>query len=297
MEITFLGTSGMQPTKDRNLFSILLSHKTENILIDCGEGTQRQFRFVGISPIKITKILITHLHGDHINGLPGLLQNLHKNEYNKTLEIYGPKEVKNLIKIVLLIANLGNNKLKINVNEIKQGRFLNTKEFYLTAMQLDHSCNCYGYSFQETDKRKIDLKYLKKFKLKKHVLLGNLQKGKDIIYNNKKIKAKDATYIQKGKKITLIADTVYCKQAIDLAKDSDLLICESTYSKEEKNKAKEYKHLTSEDAANIAKLSQSKKLILTHFSQRYKDANVLLKEAKKIFKDTEVAKDFMKICV
>jgi len=297
MEITFLGTSGMQPTKDRNLSSLLLRYKAENILIDCGEGTQRQFRIADISPIKITKILITHLHGDHINGLPGFLQNLHKNEYKKTLEIYGPKGIKNLIKLVLTIANLGNNKLKVNVNEIEPGIFLKTKDYFLTAKKLNHSCECYGYSFTEADKRKMDMKYLKKFKLKKHVLLGKLQKGKDIVYEGKKIKVKDATYIEKGKKITLIADTSYTEQATSLAKDSNLLICESTYNKEHKQKAREYKHLTSEDAANIAKKSKSKKLILTHFSQRYKDVSGLLKEAKKIFKETSIANDFMKVNV
>ena len=285
----------MQPTKERNLFSILLSYKTENILIDCGEGTQRQFRFANISPVKITKILLTHLHGDHINGLPGLLQNLHKNGYNKDLEIYGPNGTKELLRHILIIARLEGNKLKIKVNEIKPEVFLKMKDYSLTARKLDHSCECYGYSFQEHDKRKINLKYLKKFNLKKHPLLGELQQGKDIIYEGRKIKAKYATYIEKGRKITFIADTSYTEQAVSLAKDSDLLVCESTYSKELKKKAHEYKHLTSEDAANIAKKSKSKKLILTHFSQRYKNADVLLKEAKKIFKNTEVAKDFMKV--
>lgn len=295
MEITFLGTSGMQPTKERNLFSVLIKYKSENILIDCGEGTQRQFRIADLSPIKVTKILITHLHGDHINGLPGFLQNLHKNEYNKPLEIFGPKGTKNLIKTVLTIANLGDNKLNIKTHEIDSGVFLKEKDYFLKANKLSHSCECYGYSFVESDKRKMDMNYLKKFKLKKHLLLGNLQKGKDIIYEGKKIKVKDATYIEKGKKVTLIADTNFTKNAVDLAKDSDLLICESTYSKEHKQKAKEYKHLTSEDAANIAKASKSKKLILTHFSQRYKDVSGLLKEAKKIFKETSIAYDFMKI--
>lgn len=297
MEITFLGTSGMQPTKERNLFSILLRYESENILLDCGEGTQRQFRFARISPVKITKILITHLHGDHINGLPGLLQNLNANEYNKTLEIYGPKGLKNLLKHIFIIANIKENKLKIKIQEIKPGTFLKEKNYSLIANKLSHSCECYGYSFKENDKRKIDLKYLKEFKLKKHPLIGKLQQGKDITYEGKKIKAKDATFIEKGKKITLIADTAYTKNAVDLAKDSDLLICESTYSKNQNKEAKEYKHLTSEDAAKIAKESKSKKLILTHFSQRYKDANVLLKEAKRIFKETSIAKDFMNVKV
>ena len=291
MEIIFLGTSGMHPTKERNLFSVLFRYKSENILIDCGEGTQRQLRMINIPSTKTNKILLTHLHGDHINGLPGLLQNLQANQYSKDLEIYGPVGLKKLMYHIFEIAGL---RMRVKINEIKSGIVYKSKDFYVEAKELQHSSKVYGYSFTEHDKRKINMNYLKKFNLKRHVLLGNLQKGKDVVYNGKKIKAKDATTLVKGRKLSLITDTVYCDNCIKLAKDSDLLVCECTFSKELKDKAKAFKHLTSEDAANIAKKSKSKKLILTHFSQRYKDTESLVKEAKKIFKNTVDAKDFMK---
>jgi len=291
MEIIFLGTSGMHPTKERNLFSVLFRYKSENILIDCGEGTQRQLRMINIPSTKTNKILLTHLHGDHINGLPGLLQNLQANQYSKDLEIYGPVGLKKLMYHIFEIAGL---RMRVKINEIKSGIIYKSKDFYVEAKELQHSSKVYGYSFTEHDKRKINMNYLKKFNLKRHVLLGNLQKGKDVVYNGKKIKAKDATTLVKGRKLSLITDTVYCDNCIKLAKDSDLLVCECTFSKELKDKAKAFKHLTSEDAANIAKKSKSKKLILTHFSQRYKDTERLVKEAKKIFKNTVDAKDFMK---
>ncbi|MBS3134887.1 ribonuclease Z [Candidatus Woesearchaeota archaeon] len=291
MEIIFLGTSGMHPTKERNLFSVLFRYKSENILIDCGEGTQRQLRMINIPSTKTNKILLTHLHGDHINGLPGLLQNLQANQYSKDLEIYGPVGLKKLMYHIFEIAGL---RMRVKINEIKSGIVYKSKDFYVEAKELQHSSKVYGYSFTEHDKRKINMNYLKKFNLKRHVLLGNLQKGKDVVYNGKKIKAKDATTLVKGRKLSLITDTVYCDNCIKLAKDSDLLVCECTFSKELKDKAKAFKHLTSEDAANIAKKSKSKKLILTHFSQRYKDTERLVKEAKKIFKNTVDAKDFMK---
>ena len=291
MEIIFLGTSGMHPTKERNLFSVLFRYKSENILIDCGEGTQRQLRMINIPSTKTNKILLTHLHGDHINGLPGLLQNLQANQYSKDLEIYGPVGLKKLMYHIFEIAGL---RMRVKINEIKSGIIYKSKDFYVEAKELQHSSKVYGYSFTEHDKRKINMNYLKKFNLKRHVLLGNLQKGKDVVYNGKKIKAKDATTLVKGRKLSLITDTVYCDNCIKLAKDSDLLVCECTFSKELKDKAKAFKHLTSEDAANIAKKSKSKKLILTHFSQRYKDTESLVKEAKKIFKNTVDAKDFMK---
>ena len=294
MEVIFLGTSGMHPTKERNLFSVLFRYKSENILIDCGEGTQRQLRLMDISSPKITKLLITHLHGDHINGLPGLLQNLQANQYLKDLEIYGPVGTKKLMKHVLEMTRF---RLKVKVKEIKSGIVVKNKDFYVEAKELKHSTKVFGYSFIEYDRRRVNLNYLKKFKLKKHILLGDLQKGKDIVYEGKKIKAKDATTLIKGKKVSFVIDTMYCDNCIKLSKDADLLVSECTYSKKLQELAKKRRHLTAVDAANIAKKAKAKKLIITHFSQRYKSANILLKEAKNIFKNTFVAKDFMKVKV
>ena len=282
----------MHPTKERNLFSVLFTYKNENILIDCGEGTQRQLRMIDIPSTKITRILLTHLHGDHINGLPGLLQNLQANQYNRELEIYGPTGLKRLMNNIFEIIG---GRLRVKINEIQQETIFKNKDFRIEAREMEHTTKVYGYSFVENDRRNINLNYLKKFGLKKHVLLGDLQNGRDIVYEGNKIKAKDATILVKGKKLTIITDTKYCDNAIKLSKDSDLLICECTFNKDLKDKAKEYKHLTSEDAANIAKKNGSKKLILTHFSQRYPNVNPLVKEAKKIFKNTISAEDFMKV--
>ncbi|MBS3143404.1 ribonuclease Z [Candidatus Woesearchaeota archaeon] len=292
MEIIFLGTSGMHPTKERNLFSVLVRYKSENILIDCGEGTQRQMRIIGLKTPKISRIFLTHLHGDHINGLPGLIQNLQANQYSKGLDIYGPTGTRELMKHILEITRF---RIKINVHEIVSGVVYKDEDFHVEAIELKHSIKVYGYSIIENDKRRINLDYLKKFNLKKHILLGDLQKGKDIVYEGKKIKAKDATILVKGKKLTLITDTVYCDNCVKLSKDADLLVSECTYSDKLKDLAKERKHLTAVDAATIAKKAKVKKLIITHFSQRYNDLSILLKEANKVFKNTYVAKDFMKI--
>ena len=160
---------------------------------------------------------------------------------------------------------------------------------------MKHNTNCLAYSFIEKDKRKINLNYTKKFGLTKHPLLGQLQKGKSIKYKGKSISYKKATILKKGKKISIIYDTLPNKNSILLAKNSDILICESTYASDLKDKAKEYLHLTSEQAAEIAKKSKSKKLYLTHFSQRYKNPEIFKKQAKKIFKNTFLAQDFLEI--
>ncbi len=290
--ITFLGTACMAPTKSRNVSSILLNYKSDAILIDCGEGTQRQIKVAKLKPNKISKVLITHWHGDHVLGLGGLIRTLGSNAYSKDLEIYGPKGSKKYFKN-LMNSCIFHEKITTKVKELKKGIFFENDKYKLECISLKHSSPCLGFSFTEKDKRKIKVNYTKKFGLTQHPLLGDLQKGKDITYEGKKIKVKDATELIKGKKITFIIDTTECKEAITLAKDSDLLICEASFIEKEKDQAKKSKHLTVKQAVNIAKKAKVKELILTHVSQRYKTDKELLKEAN--FKKVKVAKDFMKI--
>ena len=289
IKITFLGTSDSIPTKERNHTSILLSYKNENILIDCGEGTQRQFKKANLNPCKLTKILITHWHGDHILGLPGLLQTLAMQGYNKTLKIYGPKNTKRFAEeIMKMFVFVG--KIKYEIKEV-EGKFLNTNDFSLQAFPLHHGTSCNGYSFIEKDRLRIDKKKLQKLKLPNSPLIKNLLEGKDIVYNSKKIKSKDLTYRQNGRKISFVFDTGYSNNIINNVKSSDLLIAESTYQKKDQSLASRYHHLTSTQAAIIAKKAKVKKLILTHISQRYPTFSHIEAEAKKIFKNASIAKD------
>jgi len=295
INITFLGTSSTVPTAERSHSAVLLKYKEENILIDCGEGTQRQFRKAKLNPCKLTKILLTHWHGDHILGLPGLFQTLAFNGYKKTLEIYGPKGTKKFIKELSKVFVI-KKKIKMKIYEVK-GTFLKTKDFQISAIPLQHSCPTNGYMFEEKPKLRIDKKKLKKLKIsaKDRKKLSQLTKGKDIKINNKTIKSKNMTYKQASKKISFIFDTKKCANAEKLAKDSDLAIIESTL-KDNKELANRYKHLTVIQAAQIAKKAKAKKLILTHFSQRYENKSKRLENlAKKTFKNTQVAKDFMSI--
>jgi ribonuclease Z len=295
MEIVFLGTASMQPTKERNLFGILFRHGTENILIDCGEGIQRQFKIMGLRPCRLTRILISHWHGDHVYGLLGLFKYLSVNEYDQVLEIYGPKGIKKYVKS-MLECSADKSDLKMKLHEVgKEGLIFENKEISISTFKLKHSTSCYGYVIREKDKRKINLNYLKKFGLKQHPLLGKLQRGEDIIWNNKKIKARDATILKRGKKISFILDTSYNPGFIKYIKDSDILVSEATYTTKEEYKAREYKHMTAKDSAIIAKKANVKKLILTHFSQRYKDDKEILNDAKGIFKNVVCAKDFMSV--
>ena len=297
MEIIMLGTSEATPTAKRSQLAMLLKYKNENILIDCGEGTQRQFKIAKLNPLKITRIFISHWHGDHVLGLPGLLQTLALNNYSKVLKIYGPKGTKRFVKL-LLRTFIFRERIKTEINEItKDSKIIDEKDFYIEAYKMQHFTPCLAYRFVEKDIRKIDINFIKKIGLKPGPLLGKLQQGKSIMFKGKKIKAKQATKIKKGKKVAFIIDTLFNKNCFKVAKDADLLISESTFLESEHgDKAKERGHLTAKQAATIAKKSIVKKLILTHISQRYsKNPKVILEEAKKIFKHAEIAEDFMKI--
>lgn len=294
MEIVILGTSSMVPTQDRNHTALMLSYKDEKILFDCGEGTQRQFRYAKLTPTKLTRILITHWHGDHVLGLPGLFLTLGAQNYQKTLDIYGPTGTqKNFEQMLNFFPH--RKKISYVIHDIERGTVFENEEFMLIAAPVVHTTRTLAYAFIEKDRWRIKKSFLKKEKIKPGPILKKLQRGDTIIINGKKITPKEATEVVKGKKVVLITDTKICDAAVALAQDADILICEATYGKDLVKEAEEYKHLTAHHAAEIAKKAKAKKLILIHFSQRYKDSKVLEKEAKEIFPNTIAAKDLLRI--
>ncbi len=294
--LQFLGTGSMVPTKNRNHSAIFLSYKNENILFDCGEGTQRQMRIAGIRPARITKICLSHWHGDHVFGLPGLLSTMGADKPESKVIIYGPPGSGDYIRCLrkgFAVKDL----IEYEVKESAGGKLEETDDFILEAYLLKHSAPCIGFSFREKDKRRIDLAKAKKKGLEEGPLLGQLQQGKDVMVKGKKIKAAEVTYIVPGKKVSYIADTVPCAGAERLAKDADLLISEGTHLDELKEKTEKFMHLTVRQAALIASEQGAKKLIITHLSQRYKVPSEVLAEAKEYFPNSLVAEDFMKIYV
>ena len=294
ISITFLGTSDSIPSKTRNHPAILLNYKKESILVDCGEGTQKQFKLANISPFNLTKVLITHWHGDHILGLPGLFQTLGMLNYNKKLKVYGPKGTENKMNAM---KNLVNIEIPLEIHEV-ENKTIQDNEFLIETSSMSHTTHCNAYSFILKEKRRLDKSKLKKHKLPNSPILGQLQQGKDVVHNGKKIKASQVSYLEKQKKITFILDTALNQNAINLAKNSDLLIIESSFSENEKAQANKFRHLTAVDAATIAKKAKVKRLILTHISQRYEyNLSKIEKEAKKVFKSVSLAKDLQTITI
>jgi ribonuclease Z len=296
MEVIFLGTSSMVPTKDRNQSAILIRYKNEGILVDCGEGTQRQFKQKGIPLTRITKILITHWHGDHVFGLPGVLSTLGAEEYQKTLEIYGPRGTKQHIENMFK-AFVFDRRINFVVKEVKEGKFFENNMFWLEAMPLEHGVITLGYGFVEKDIRHVDVKKAKKLGIPHGPLLGKLQDNESIILNGKKISPKEVTFVEKGKRIVVLGDTRPCKNAVKLGKDADLLICEATYASELEEKGDKYGHMTGKQAGLIANQADAGRLALTHFSARYKTTEEVEEDAKNVFSNSIAAKDFMVINV
>lgn len=305
LDIHFLGTGSAIPTKNRNHPSIFIQYKELVFLFDCGEGTQRQIRIAKQNPCKIKKIFITHWHGDHTLGLPGLLQTMALNGYNGILEIHGPRNTKKNMSIILnfyLKSYLERSKkegynFKINIFEHKTGIILDNPEIKISCLEVFHDSPCISYSLVLKERKRINKEKLNQFKIPSSALIKQFFERKTVKIKNKVYESRDFVYTESSRKITYITDTRYDKSLINFAKDSNILILESTYSKDDSEIAYKHGHLTSFDAAKIAKDSNSKKLYLIHLSQRYDLIPKKIKEeAKEIYKQEIIlVKDFDKI--
>ncbi len=299
MKIVFLGTGGMVPTKDRNVQSTYLEYRGEGILMDCGEGTQRQMNLAGINRIKVRKILISHWHGDHVAGLIGLIQTLGNIDEPGTVRLYGPEGTKDYLDHMLKCCSF-DMRLDLQVQEIRPEddepvTFFENDRYELQAVRLRHSTPCLGYAFVEKDQRNISMAKAEKLGLEEGPVLGRLQKGETITKDGETISPDDVSTIKKGRKVSFALDTEPCPGLNNLARDADIFIAEATYESSLDEKAEEYKHLTAQLVAQVASQENVKKLYLTHFSQRYKTPEKLEEDARKVFPDTVCAYDFLQV--
>jgi len=293
MEIIFLGTSSAVHSYERSHPALVLRAFGEVMLFDCGEGTQRQFIFAKISPMKITKIFISHYHGDHILGLPGLLQSMNFRGREKELTIYGPE---GLDRLADAISSLGNSKTDFPINFVEIGTETveETDEYIVKSQKVNHNTPSLAFSIEEKKRPKFLRKKAIELGVPVGPDFGRLHSGEEVEVDGKIIKPEQVLGpARKGIKITYSGDTTPCTEMIDLAKDSTVLIHESTYLFADREKAEENFHSTSTDAAFIASESNSEKLMLTHFSTRYNHDEIkeMLKEAREVFENTELAND------
>ena len=295
MEIIFLGTSSAVPTLERNHPSIALRAFAEVMLFDCGEGTQRQLIEAKISPMKITKIFISHFHGDHILGLGGLIQSLGFRGREKDLDIYGPK---GLHKIINAISSFGyfQKNYNLNIHEIQDGTIIETEDYVVECAKVEHNIPSYAYSIREKKKPLFLREKAEELGIPPGPLYGKLHNGEEVEFEGRIIKPEQVLgEAKKGKKISYSGDTKPCEAMIRLARDSDILIHESTYEAEDYQRAVDNAHSTSVEAAEIAREANVNELVLTHISTRYTSDENIKSEAQKVFKNTKVARDYMKI--
>ncbi len=297
MEVLFLGTSASMPTQNRNHPAIAIRIDGDVTLLDCGDGTLRQFIKSEMSFMKIKRIFISHYHGDHILGLPAIIQSMCLLEREKSLDIYGPIGLKKILESILSISYFSL-KFKINVYEIEEKDTIELDKFKLLFCNAIHSISTLSICIQEKERAgKFYDKKAEELNVERGPKFSKLQSGESVKSKEGKIvEPKDVIGPKRpGRKIVYSADTTYNPKLIEFAKNSDLLIHEATYSNEIKEMADLAKHSTAQMAAKIAKKANVFKLYLVHISPRYEDNKILLDEAKKYFENTYVAEDFEKI--
>ena len=302
MELEFLGTGAGSPAKFRNVTGIalkLLEERNSIWLFDCGEGTQHQILRTNIRPRKIDKIFITHLHGDHVFGLPGFLssRSFQGGDQAGPLTIYGPKGIKEFVTCALRISQ---SKLSYRINFVEldqEGILYEDERFIVSFKYLDHRITSVGYRIVEKDyPGELLVAKLQEQHVPAGPIYGQIKAGKVVTLTDGRIlDGKDFIGpAKKGRIVTILGDTRQTPNIFELAKDADALVHESTFGKGEGKLARNYYHSTSIQAAKIAQKAHVKKLLLTHISARYVGplVNNLEHDAKEIFTNSKVVKDF-----
>lgn len=291
LEVCLLGTGGMMPLPYRWLTSLMLRYQGNNILIDCGEGTQVALKEKGWSPKPIDLILFTHFHADHISGLPGMFLTMGNAERTEPITIVGPQGVKKVVESLLVIAP----QLPFEINYIEvsgNSQRIEYKDIHIDAFKVNHNVTCYGYSISVDRAGKFDADRARENNIPLK-LWSRLQKG-ETIEENSVVYTPDMVLgpERKGLKVTYTTDTRPCGNIPEFAKESDLFICEGMYGDNEMaDKAREHKHMLFKEAATIALEANVKEMWLTHYSPSLYKPKEFEQNAKSIFPNTIVAKD------
>ncbi|MCB1106938.1 MAG: ribonuclease Z [Chlamydiia bacterium] len=290
-DLIILGCSSQQPTRLRNHGAYLLRWNQEGLLFDPGEGTQRQFIFADIAPPTVTRIFVSHFHGDHCLGLGSMLMRLNLDRVDHPVHVYYPASGKVYFDRLRYGTIYHDHVHVIEHPVAKEGIVHQDETFTIEAKFLSHGVDNLGWRIQEGDTVKFDKEKLAAHGIK-GTLVRDLQEKREVMIEGKKIKLEEVSWKRKGDIFSYVVDTKYCQNAIDLARGAKLLLCESTYLEEHADLAANHDHMTAKQAATIAKEGGAQKLILTHFSARYRDLLPFKQEAEEIFPNVDTADDF-----
>lgn len=300
IRITFLGTSSGMPTRQRNVSGVAVQfpQRSEWWLFDCGEGTQHQLlRLDELRPSQLRRIFITHMHGDHIYGLPGLLASCGLGSTPEHIDIYGPPGLEEYLKAVLRYSET-RIPYGFRVHTVETGLILQEPEYSVFCAPLDHRVPAFGYRVVEQDRPgSFNAAKAQADGIPFGPLYGQLKAGQSIIWQGRCFHGRD--YVGDpipGRKFSYCTDTIFCRNAVDLSRAAELVIHEATYAQADLELARRSKHSTAAMAAQVAAEAKAQALILTHFSPRYTpEAPItledLLAEAQAIFPNTLLARD------
>ena len=295
--LLLLGTSAAVPTISRSHPCIALWWRGETLLFDCGEGAQRQMMSANLSLERISSIFITHMHGDHVLGLPGLLMTMTLQNRRTPLKIYGPKGLKQFIESCLPMI-FYQPSFPIGVEEVRQNSQVSGKKYKVYSREVNHSVESYAYCFKEDDRPgKFDVKKAEALGIKPGPLRSMLVDGKPVtVEEGRIVKPGDVVGPPRpGVKIVYTGDMGPTPGFEDFCRNADILIHEATFDEEMSGEAGSLQHSTCIDAAKLAAAAGVKRLILTHISSRYGDASMMLEQAKRFFENVQVAEDFMSV--
>jgi ribonuclease Z len=292
-ELTVLGTASQAPTRDRNHNGYALRWDDEVLLFDPGEGTQRQMTHAGISAPQLTRILITHFHGDHCLGLPGVIQRLSLDRVPGPIDVYHPAGGAAFLERLRYAAE-SDEYTELAVHPCTAGVVAQTPGFTLSAARLDHAVETLGWRLTEPDGRTMLPDRLEPAGITGPDV-GLLRERGQLDVDGRRVTLEEMSVVRRGQTFAFVMDTRLCDAVFELAEGADLLVCESTFLSEDADLARAYGHLTAAEAGRVAAEAGVRRLVLTHFSQRYADVEAFGREAGAFFEDVVVARDLMRI--